>query len=87
MLRLLGLGFMLVYVLMLGGTVGGGILVNLANLWMVRLSRVDVFAQFLVPCRLCRGLTFCGVILALQASETVFLTMTMTLREVQHLSK
>ena len=57
-LHLLGHGSMLVYVLMLGDTVGGGILTSLVSPWMVRLHHVGGFALFLAACRLCRGLNF-----------------------------
>ena len=56
-----------------GRTLGGGILMNLASLWMVRLPPVEVFALFLAPCRQCRGLSFGKVILALPASDAVHL--------------
>ena len=57
-LRLLGLGFVLDYVFILWGTVGGALLMTLVLLWMVQLRPAGGFALFLVHCRLCRGLSF-----------------------------
>ena len=59
-LHLQSQGSLLVYVLMLGDTVAGGILMVLVSLWMAWLHPVEVFSLFLVTCRLFRGLNFWG---------------------------
>ena len=80
---LLGLACMLLCLAMLGGIVGGDTLMSWGPLGMGLSIHARVFVRFGDLYRLFRGLSFGGVVLALQALDTIHLNVN-NLNVVRH---